>query len=102
MVAASTSSRVAYQRRTPEAHPLYGVLSQHLETFLTRTRTADLQLPFHVERELRAHLECGILAYGFMRVVRSEPCSPSSCACSRDGIAARPGRKARPRVAVAL
>ena len=87
MVAASTSAQAVYQRRTPEAHPLYGVLSQHLETFLTRTRTADRQLPSHVERELRAYLECGILAYGFMRV-RCEQCGQSRAvafSCKRRG-----------------
>ena len=54
-------------RHEPEKHPLYQVLAQHLETFLQRTRTAEHQLPDHVERELRAYLKCGILAYGFVR-----------------------------------
>ena len=51
----------SYCRREPEKHPLYQVLAQHLETFLQRTRTADHQLPDHVEQELRAYLRCGIL-----------------------------------------
>ena len=50
-----------YGRHEPEKHPLYQVLAQHLETFLQRTRTADHQLPDHVEQELRAYLRCGIL-----------------------------------------
>lgn len=75
------------QRRTPEAQPLYQVMSQHLETFLTRTRSSDRQLPSHVERGLRAYLECGILAYGFMRV-RCDDCGQSRAvafSCKRRG-----------------
>ena len=44
----------------------------HLETFLAEQRAranADAPaLPWFVERELRAYLECGILARGFLRV----------------------------------
>jgi hypothetical protein len=39
-----------------------------------RTRSSDRQLPGHVEKELRAYLECGILANGFLRV-RCEDCA---------------------------
>ena len=87
MVAASASGWAAYQRRTPEAQPLYQVMSQHLETFLTRTRSSDRQLPSHVERELRAYVECGILAYGFMRV-HCDDCGQSRAvafSCKRRG-----------------
>ena len=58
----------AYRRRTPEKEPLYQVLAQHLETFVEHTRSSDRQLPANVEKELRAYLECGILAHGFVRV----------------------------------
>jgi len=44
------------------------VLAQHLETFVEHTRSSDRQLPANVEKELRAYLECGILAHGFVRV----------------------------------
>ena len=64
----------AYRRRTPEKEPLYQILAEHLETFLERTRSSDRQLPAHVEMELRAYLECGILANGFLRV-RCEDCA---------------------------
>ena len=63
----------AYRRRTPEEEPLYQVLAEHLETFLKRTRSSDCQLPAYVEEELRAYLDCGILAHGFLRV-RCEDC----------------------------
>ena len=65
-----------YQRREPERHLLYRVLLDHLETFLQRTRTSEHTLPFHVERELRSYLECGILSYGFLRL-RCPDCNES-------------------------
>ena len=65
-----------YRRRTPETEPLYQVMAGHLETFLERTRTSDRQLPRYVERELRAYLECGILACGFLRA-RCQDCGES-------------------------
>ena len=76
-----------YCRREPEKHPLYQVLAQHLETFLQRTRTAEQQLPGHVEEELRAYLKCGILAPGFVRL-RCEDCGESRAvafSCKRRG-----------------
>ena len=65
-----------YRRRTPETEPLYQVMAGHLETFLERTRTSDRQLPRYVEKELRAYLECGILACGFLRA-RCQDCGES-------------------------
>ena len=62
-----------YRRREPEKEPLYQVLAGHPETFLQHTRTSEHQLPLHVEKEMRAYLECGILAYGFVRA-RCEDC----------------------------
>ena len=84
MQAAATAIRtVAYRRREPEKEPLYQVLAEHLETFLEQTRTSDHQLPRHVEDELRAYLQCGILSYGLVRV-RCDDCGlsravPFSC-----------------------
>ncbi len=65
-----------YRRREPEKEPLYQILSGHLETFLQQARTSEHQLPLHVEKEMRAYLECGILAYGFVRA-RCEDCGAS-------------------------
>jgi len=65
-----------YQRRAPEKDLLYSVLVDHLETFLQRTRTSEHSLPSHVEAELRSYLECGILAYGFLRL-RCPECNTS-------------------------
>ncbi len=63
----------AYRRRQPEKDPLYQILASHLETFLQQARTSEHRLPLHVEQEMRAYLECGLLPYGFMRV-RCEEC----------------------------
>ncbi len=62
-----------YQRRTPETTVLYRVVQHHLETFLASARDQGRVVPRFVERELRAYLTCGILAYGFLRV-RCEDC----------------------------
>jgi hypothetical protein len=58
------------QRREPEKTVLYRVLQEHLETFLARIEADETRgsLPRFVVRELRAFLECGVLAHGFCRV----------------------------------
>jgi len=60
----------AYQPRRPEKTILYQVLAEHLETFLARVDADETRagLPRFVVRELRAFLDCGILARGFARV----------------------------------
>ena len=65
-----------YRRRKPEKEPLYQILAWHLETFLQQAGTAEHRLPLQVEKEMRAYLECGILAYGFVRA-RCEDCGAS-------------------------
>jgi hypothetical protein len=57
-------SEAAYHPRDPEKNPLYGVVSEHLETFLARQRERDRPVPRFVERELRSFLACGVLANG--------------------------------------
>jgi hypothetical protein len=57
-----------YRPRNPEDNLLYGVVSEYLETFLARQREKDRPVPRFVERELRAFLDCGVLANGFLRV----------------------------------
>ena len=57
-----------YRPRNPEDNPLYGVVSRHLETYLTAQSARERPVPRFVERELRAFLECGVLANGFLRV----------------------------------
>jgi hypothetical protein len=57
-----------YILRNPEKTVLYQVVAGHLETFLARQRERDRVVPRFVERELRAFLDCGVLARGFLKV----------------------------------
>ena len=61
-------SACKYRPRRPEESVLYGVVAGHLETFLARQRDRGRLVPRFVERELRAFLDCGILARGFLRM----------------------------------
>src|SRR3990170_691587 len=77
-VSAATCSSAArvYRRRRPERTALYRLVQQHLETWLARRREGEpdgVPIPRYVERELRAYLECGILACGFARA-RCDAC----------------------------
>ena len=47
-----------------------------LATNRDHPRTTEHRLPLHVEKEMRAHLDCGILANGFVRG-RCEDCGAS-------------------------
>ncbi|MBP6219181.1 MAG: transposase zinc-binding domain-containing protein [Oligoflexales bacterium] len=57
-----------YERRKPEETLLYQTLASHLNTFLAHLAADGKAIPKHVEKELWAFLECGVLAYGFVRV----------------------------------
>jgi hypothetical protein len=61
------------ERRRPETTPLYAVVHEHLESFLSEAERRGRGVPRFVERELRAYLECGLLQFGFVRV-RCESC----------------------------
>lgn len=61
--------RFAYERHRPEDTTLYRVVQDDLETFLAQAETqTGSGLPRFVKDEVEAYLECGILAYGFLRV----------------------------------
>ena len=45
-----------------------GVVSDQLTTFFAHAESSGRTVPAFVERELSRYLECGILAYGFVRV----------------------------------
>ncbi len=65
-----------YRPRHPAASPLYAVVQHHLETFLAHAAEADPMgygVPIWVEKDFRAYLRCGILAYGFARA-RCDDC----------------------------
>lgn len=78
-----------YHRREPEKTILHEVVRDRLETFLGAARSRSSHgrgLPAFVECELRAYLDCGILARGFARV-RCPDCGferlvPFSCKAS--------------------
>ncbi|MCH7477094.1 MAG: transposase zinc-binding domain-containing protein [SAR324 cluster bacterium] len=57
-----------YTPRRPEETLLHQTVRESLETFLARTRDGGYPVPYFVEREFRAYLECGILAHGFLRL----------------------------------
>jgi hypothetical protein len=59
-----------YEPRDPSHTVLYKVVAAHLETFLA-SLAADPDakgLPAYVQREFYDYLQCGILAYGFLRL----------------------------------
>ena len=58
----------SYVPRNPEKTVLYNVVAGHLETFLARQQERGRVVPRFVEQELRAFLDCGVLARGFLRV----------------------------------
>ena len=66
-----------YIPRNAEASPLYTVVSKNLETFLEEQFQRNRPVPFFVEREMRAFLDCGIPSHGFLRV------HCDSCGCDR-------------------
>ena len=62
------SATVTYRSRNPEENPLYGVIAEHLETFLARQRQRNRNVPEFVEREFRSFLDCGVFDRGLVRV----------------------------------
>lgn len=68
LAARAQNGRNAYARRVPEDTILYGVVSDQLTTFFAHAESSGRSVPAFVERELTRYLECGILAYGFVRV----------------------------------
>jgi hypothetical protein len=64
----------AYRPRRPTETVLYGIVRQHLESFLAYTREHyDGVLPRYVEDELRDYLKCGVFSEGFVRA-RCDAC----------------------------
>jgi hypothetical protein len=58
----------AYAPRRPTETVLYGLVRQHLESFLAHAREHyESGLPRYVEQELRAYLKCGVFSEGFTR-----------------------------------
>ena len=68
---------IRYERHEPEKTLLHRVVREELEPFLARARESGAPVARFVEREIRAYLDCGILANGFLRVHCDE------CGCDR-------------------
>jgi hypothetical protein len=62
------SAEGVYIPRNAEDSPLYQAVAKNLETFLSEQNQRNRPVPFFVEREMRAFLDCGILSHGFIRV----------------------------------
>jgi hypothetical protein len=58
----------SYAPGSPEHTLLYRVVREQLEPFLDRARLRERPAPHFVEQELRAFLQCGVLAHGFLRL----------------------------------
>jgi hypothetical protein len=65
-----TPAAATYEPRDPSRTVLYQVIAEHLETFLAALHDdPDAKgLPAYVEREFYDYLQCGVLAYGFVRL----------------------------------
>ena len=58
----------AYCARNPKADNLHKIIREnYLQTFENR-EIEGITFPFHLKREFRRYLTCGILAYGFIRL----------------------------------
>ncbi|MGH0034207.1 MAG: transposase [Myxococcota bacterium] len=57
-----------YERHEPEKTLLHQVVREELESFLARACEVGSPVARFVEREIRAYLDCGVLANGFLRV----------------------------------
>ena len=55
------------ERHRPEQTTLYLLVQQHASTFFAQAE-AGADLPQFIKDEFNAFLECGILAYGFLRL----------------------------------
>ena len=65
-----TPAAATYEPQDPSRTVLYQVIAEHLETFLALLHDdPDAKgLPAYVEREFYDYLQCGVLAYGFLRL----------------------------------
>ena len=68
-----SSSVYTHARRRPELTPCYKIVQEHLSTFIADREAEGRPLPDYVIQEFEAYLECGIPAYGFLRL-KCEDC----------------------------
>jgi hypothetical protein len=65
---ASAPKQNTYKRRRPELTPCYRIIQNHLNTFICDRDREGRPLPSYVIKEFEAFLECGIPAYGCLRL----------------------------------
>ena len=66
---AQEGAAVHHERHRPEQTTLYRLVQQHAATFFAQAEAAaGVDLPQFVKDEFDAFLECGLLAYGFLRL----------------------------------
>lgn len=58
-----------YARHAPERTLLYALVEAHFPDFIARLEAQDRSLPEYVRKEFDEYLRCGVLEYGFLRVV---------------------------------
>lgn len=65
---AAGTAPARYEQHRPEQTVLYRIIAEHLETYLRHvSEQHERGLPKYVENDLRAYLQCGIHAHGFLR-----------------------------------
>ena len=69
METASPPKPCTYQRRRPELTPCYQIIQTYLDIFIADREREGRPLPRYVIKEFEAYLECGIPAYGCLRLV---------------------------------
>jgi len=65
----ATATQYTYRRRCPEETVLYQTVAAHVETFIADREAEGRLVPGRVIKELRGYLTCGVVQYGFLRVV---------------------------------
>ena len=68
----SGSPRAPHVRRRPDKTVLYELVREHAETLFAEARArseSGAGYPRYLEEEFRKYLRCGILGYGFARLV---------------------------------
>ena len=69
MTAVEKTKHYTYARRQPELTPCFKIVQGSLNTFIAERSAEGRPLPGYVVKEFDAYLKCGILAYGFLRIV---------------------------------
>ena len=56
-----------YKHRNPREDDLHKIIRENYLQVIADKELADITLPFHIKREFRKYIKCGILAHGFAR-----------------------------------